>query len=621
MVITPNTKWTLLFVLILGAVVASLFSGTVLCGEFPWDDEELLLSIGRLRTSKASPLTPVSGNFMPVTMLSLSIDHFLSGGTLKGYHITNVFFHVLNTVLVMFLAKSFGARLVFAFLAALAFGIHPTQVETVAWIAERKNLLFVLFAMLSCLTYVRFLGSGNKGWYSTSLLLFMLCVLAKPQGVSLPLFLLAAGSLVHPIDRPLGRIVQLLPFALVAFAAAALAFNTQQGAGYVHWDRGMGFPLNLLVTLSAFSTYLLRILVPWDLSIFHPLPDRIGPWLMFTSAITLVLIVLSVVLALRGRYRTLWWLALYLAAVLPIIHLIPFGAAHTADRYAYLPSVVMVSGAAVLLSRSWPPLKWNVPIGVFLGTVLMIALSMATVHQTRLWCNPIGLFQDAALRYPDNAIILFNIGSLHFKAGSPIQAEEAYTQALNADPGSMEALVGLAQAAGASGQTNKALERYAQVIAVTGDHRTGRTARTARARLFIDNARFSEAIVDLEHLVNTGPEEAINWYLLGLAQAGSNDHGLAIRNYRKALQLGYVEQDLYLNLAISLGWKESFSEAIPLLRELLRNNPNSAEGHFLLGLSLQRSGMNGCEALLRAFELGHPRAGAAAEQYCKARPR
>ena len=584
------------------------------CGAFLWDDDQILRTARNIAEGESSVLTAVGGNFMPITLLSLATDQAVTSGTLEGFHRTNIVLHALNCLLVFLLIIRLGPGKPIALLLALIFGCHPIQVETVAWIAERKNLLYALFFLLTALQFLAFLRSSSKVHYLISLLFFLLCILSKPQGVTLPLFLLGLGMLSKAEFKRC--LVQLVPFLTIALAAGAFALITQHGAGYIQWDRGMNPLLKFLVVCSAFSAYLFRLLLPFDLAVFHPLPDHIGWWLLLTTALTFVLVITGVVLAIRGRNQFFWWLILYVATVLPIIHIIPFGAAHTADRYAYLPSVVLLAFLSVPISRL---LDHHAKVGLVvfpLGFALLIGLCASTIQRTRLWCSPIELFTDAALVHPQSDIILFNIGSLHFTSERYKEAERAYRKALEAEPGSMEALLGLAQVAGEEGRSEEALAGFNRVIAIVEDHPTGRVALLARARTFIDLGRNNEATTDLERLVTLTPDDPKLWYFLGLANAGSGDHEQAIGSYRRSKQLGYREPALYLNLAISLGWREAFQEAIPVLQELLRMEPDSAQGNYLLCLSLERTGQDGCAALQRAMNLGHPRAREAVEFYC-----
>lgn len=593
-----------------------LWEGTA-CGVFPWDDAELMKQVASIAEGRASVWDVVLGNFQPLTMASLWIDQVIGHGDIATFHRTNLFLHGANVLLVFLLARRILGGVAPAVFVALLFGLHPIQVESVAWIAERKTLLYTFFFLLACLRYLRYLRTGKKLLLAEVAVLFVLSLCAKSQGVALPLFLFGLPVLQHGWAKWRSRAYALLPLLAIGVLFSVLTIFTQATDGYVHLDRGGSLSEQLVAPLIAFGQYPVRILFPFSLSVFHPLPNTlVSPDVLIGIGVTLGLVGL-LFFALRAGHHVFPALVLmYTATVLPVLQLVPFGSALTADRYAYLATFPVLIGLVHGVVH-WTQASRYVLYGASLaGASIVLVFAHLSRERTVLWCDPLALFEQAAARYPDSEVLAFNVGNHYLKAGRLEEAERLFTHALSIDPNTTEALIGSAQTALAQDRPEQAIDRATRMLQLAPDHPSAYMALFTRAMGFKASKRPHEALADLKRVLLLKPDHGAARYQQGVCQAMLGQHGQALASYTMARRMGVNEEDLALNMAISYGWSGNYPSAIAELNTVLARSPKSAEGLFLLGIAKQRTGANGCPDLQQAVSLGHVRAREALAAFC-----
>jgi len=265
---------------------------TVTNGWVSWDDTAIVKNGTLIQDLSASGIgkiltEPLLANYHPITTLSLALDYAIGGEDPRVYHVVNYILHLLNVVLVFVFIKALFKESRVAFFAALVFGVHPMHIESVALIAQRKDLLYTAFYLLSLTAYVKYVNQENsakKQWYFLSLILFLLSLLSKSMAVSLPLVLVL-------IDALQGRriikeaLLEKVPFAFLSIVFGALAIYTQSGAGALSVPSG----LNSLITASfGVLVYTVKFIAPVHLSAYHPYPEIFGwpfPWYYYLTIV------------------------------------------------------------------------------------------------------------------------------------------------------------------------------------------------------------------------------------------------------------------------------------------------------------------------------------------------
>ena len=275
-------------------------------------------------------------------MISLGIDYQLWGLNPFGYHLGNLIIHLINTLLVFFFVRQLAPKsLVFVpFFTALVFGIHPMHVESVAWISERKDVLYVLFFLLGLITYLKFLGNKSLKIFALVILFFCLSLLSKAMAVVFPVVLLL-------IDWFKGRQwnirvgMEKVPFFFLSLVFGVTAYQIQSGGAIAEFDH-FTFIDRMVFAAYGFCMYLVKAIVPVQLSAFYPYPFVAGgavPGYYYAMPIIAVLLLGGAVAVYKKSKAPLFGLGFYLVTVALVLQFISVGKAIMADRYTYLPYV------------------------------------------------------------------------------------------------------------------------------------------------------------------------------------------------------------------------------------------------------------------------------------------
>lgn len=391
------------WILALVAITAMCFSPMFRNGFTNWDDEFYVINNQLLRGPDWVGIfsTPVVSNYHPLTIISLAINFVISGIDPLSYMVFNLLLHLANTVLVYYfiLQISSGKNYVAAF-TALIFGIHPMHVESVAWVSERKDLLYTLFFLLSLIQYWRFLKTEKKSKLNLSFLFFLLSLLSKPAAIVLPLLLLL-------LDYWHGKVItrkvifEKIPFLLLALIFAVITYKIQARSAitgiesYPVWTR---FFFANYVNVA----YLVRFIIPYPLSALHPFPsaDNLGLPVLLSPLIMLVLI--AIIWMKRKNKLFVFSFLFYLINILLVLQLITVGAALIAERYTYVAYIGIAFFAGMLIdqyvNKSRKKWIWSVA-----GLVSLIFCFM-TFQRVKVWENSGTLWSDVLEHY-DNAVV------------------------------------------------------------------------------------------------------------------------------------------------------------------------------------------------------------------------
>jgi tetratricopeptide (TPR) repeat protein len=490
-----------------------------------------------------------AANWHPLTWLSHMLDVELFGIRAGRHHLVGVLFHLLNTLLLFqFVRTATGATGRSAAVAAL-FGLHPLHVESVAWVAERKDVLSAFFGLLAALAYVRAARRSGPLRIWPAALLLALALAAKPMLVTLPLLLLLLdfwplGRLGDPGQgtaaawQALGRrIREKLPLLALAGASSVLTVLAQAEGGAMAGLARVPLPERLANAVVSLAAYLRDAVFPVGLASFYPHPAIAagGVPRLHLAAAGLVLAALAFLAVQQARARpwVTFGLAWYAASLLPVLGLVQVGEQARADRYTYLPLIgifiAAVWGAAELLERA--RLGWAGPALGVLATAGCIALAWP---QAGTWRNSVAVHERAVAVTERNWKSWQGLCDARSDAGDPAGAMAACREALRIAPGMAEAWNGLGVASGR-----------------LGAHR--------------------EAVTHFEEAVRRRPGYADAWYNLGTAFGNLGRHADAIPCFKEALRLRPDDPRALFNLGIaslSVGDRDGATEIAQRLRRL-----------------------------------------------------
>ena len=386
----------------------------------------------------------VASNWHPLTLLSHMLDCELFGMDPLGHHLTSLLLHTASAVLLFEAFRRMTGNLWKSAVVAALFAIHPTHVESVAWIAERKDVLSGFFWMLTLLAWERYVRQPSRARYALVALSLAAGLLSKPMVVTLPFVLLLLD--VWPFNRGI-RVKEKLPlFALVAASCVATVIAQSGAIGMASQ-----FPMKLRLANAVLSyvRYLGKTLLPSRLAVFYPMPTEFPAWKVAGAA--LLLIVLTV-LALRvGRYATVGWLW-FLGTLVPVIGIVQVGGQAMADRYTYLPTIGLFLIAA-----------WGLPRKeVWVAAVL--ALAIGTRLQLRHWEDSESLFRHAAAVTERNFIAHLHLAQIHADRGERGPALEHFRTTLEIRPGMWQAQASLGNTLRRWGRPDKALPHLRNAV-------------------------------------------------------------------------------------------------------------------------------------------------------------
>jgi len=384
-----------------------------------------------------------AGNWHPLTWISHMLDCQLFGANAGAHHFVNVLFHAANTALLFtLLLRLTGKIWPCAFIAAL-FAWHPLHVESVAWIAERKDVLSTFFALLALLNYAKYVaeskaqGPKSKLFFTYSLLAFALGLMAKPMLVTLPFVMLLLDF--WPLQRfshstfPRALVREKAPFFLLAAISCVVTFFAQKAGGAVASLAKVSLLYRLESAPVAVMDYLGKFFWPAGLCVFYPLRQNISPFAPIAATGALILISLA---AWRARntkpYLLFGWLW-FLGTLVPVIGLVQVGGAAIADRYTYIPSIGFFIAVVFWLADFAARLQTPKIIAAGFAAVILTACVLVTEHQLTFWRDSETLFRRAIAVTRSNDVALINLGvalDVQFRFA---EALEIYRQAEKLD--------------------------------------------------------------------------------------------------------------------------------------------------------------------------------------------
>ena len=539
--------------------------------------------------------TNVASNWHPLTMLSHMLDCELYGLKPKGHHLTSLLLHLASVwILFAVLRRMTGAPWRSATVAAL-FAIHPLHVESVAWIAERKDVLSGLFFVLSLGAWLGTTRRPSWGRYALVLLTFGLGLLAKSMLVTFPCVLLlldvwplgrlGAGSLWQKW-RPL--LVEKIPLFVLAAGMSAITLYTQQQS----LARLDAVPLGRRFgnALTSYVFYVAKTFWPTKLAVFYPLPT--GVPVAKAAAAGALLVAITVAALLRRRSSP--WLAVgwlwFLGMLVPVIGILQVGRQGMADRYTYLPSIglflALVWEVAALAARV--PRRAAARAATSAATVaLLAALALACRAQVSTWKDSKSLFGHAIAVTQGNYLAHLNYGVALAHDGREDEAVAEYIKALTIQPNMVEAQAAYGTALHQQGRYAQALPHLRRALRLRPDD--AQLHRTLAIDLE-DLGRRDDAIDELEAALEISPRFADAHYGLGslLEKEGETDD--ALEHYRKALEINPDLTELYRPTGTLLAARGDLAGAAHYFAEAVRRQPDSAIARYNLAVTLERMG-------------------------------
>jgi tetratricopeptide (TPR) repeat protein len=541
-------------------------------------------------------------NWHPVTWLSHMLDVQLFGVNAGPHHLTNLFFHIVNTLLLfLVLQRTTGATARSAFVAAL-FAAHPLHVESVAWISERKDVLSTFLLMLALLSYIEFVLQKRTRYYAAVVLCFALGLMTKPMLVTLPFVLLLLDIWPlrrielwrdgrHPIDeadRSTGRrlILEKLPLLALAIASSVVTVVVQRRWGAVGSSTVYPLALRLENATVNYVAYLGKALWPAHLSGFYPYRQSVTVWEAIGAGLLLIGITIGVLRGSKQRpYLLVGWFW-FLGTLIPVIGLIQAGLQSIGDRYTYIPLI------GLFIVVAWGAQEIGERLGqqrvvLVAAALIVVACGVRSRAQAETWKNSLTFWQHSIDVTPNNAFGTHNLGVVLIEADRRDEGIAMLREAKRIDPTSADVRIDLANALNQSGAAEEAIAEFATVIQFRPDYAEGRVAYASLLRIHKRNA---EAIAQLQEAVRLDSTLATAHNELGnvFTSEGRSDDALA--EYQRAVRLDPSFADARNNVGAAYTRVGKFDAALTEFLEALRVKPDNAMFHYNAAMTLDRLG-------------------------------
>jgi tetratricopeptide (TPR) repeat protein len=500
--------------------------------------------------------TFVEGNYHPLTMTSLAVDYHFWKLDPRGWHLENLALHVLVTLLVFAFVFLLSGSQAMAGIAALFFGVHPMHVESVAWVSGRKDVLYALFYLGGCISYLLWARGRPRrpALYAVTLVLFVLSLLAKGMAVSFPLALLAIDFYLKRKPTQKTMLLEKAPFLAIALAFGMVALTAQARQGAVQDFGSFGLGERVLFACYGICSYVVRAIVPGRLSALYPYPLRGAggalPLLYYLAPLGVGALVAGVYLSLRRGRDVAFGALFFLANLVMVLQLIPVGSAVIADRYTYLPYVGLGFILASLI-RPWIEGTAASRPALRAAALALLALAAggaiyATQARCAVWKDNLTLWNDVLAQYPNLPMGYTMRARTYMQEGRNDLAMADAQRAISLDPKQPRAL------------TMRGTMRY--------------MARD-----------YAGALTDLEEAVRLEPKEAVPWNSLGAVHLTQGHPDVGIQDFTKAIDRKPDYAEAYLNRALAYCAVKQFDRAMPDFDTSIRLQPGNPKAWLWRG--------------------------------------
>jgi len=545
-----SDKATLLSLLIILGITALVYSQSLKNEFVNWDDDVNLLenkTIEKLDQEHIKKIftSHVIGNYNPLPIFTFAIEkHFFGIESARIYHINNLILHLICVLLVYRLGFLLGLGRYGAFILALLFGIHPMRVESVAWVTERKDVLFAAFYFGALIQYIHYRQRGRKAKHLALILVFfILSLLAKIQAVSLPLSMLAID---YYLNRPLKFKLVLEKahyFALSLLFGLIGIYFLKESASLDQTKTAYNFAQRLSIGAYSYITYLYKLVVPYPMSPLYPYPKNI-PWYIYASFIPALGVIGAGYVAFRKNIRpVVFGLAFFTFNIMFLLQIVGAGQGFLADRFTYVAYFGLFFIVAYYAEKYLFSSEKLKTIG-FAGFGLLFAVhAVASIQQIKIWENG-GTLWTHVLKYYKNVTLPYGNRANFYRDRN---------------------------------MNELALADYNEAIRLEG---AKATTYNSRGKLFFNQQEFARARVDYDEAIRLDPSKAEYWINRAAALASLGLFQEALVDANKGLEIDPTNINGYRNRFLIYQSLDLYEPSIPDIDKLIENTPWEANLYY-----------------------------------------
>jgi Flp pilus assembly protein TadD len=537
---------------------------------FEFDDRERIVENPAIRSLSHIPSFfysrgPFEGEiYRPLSDSSFAVEYRIWGMNPVGYHVTNTFIHIFNTLMLFILLQQFFHSQRTSFIASLLFAWHPIHTEAVIWIKGRDDLLVTSFYLLALIWHLRGKRIG-------SLSAFILALLSKEMALTIPIVL----PMIDLVKRERPTVKRYLPYAFIAvlYLLARYAILGQV-AQTSYWGGGI---VQTLYTMSRVTVYYIKLLLfPLNLCLdylgYPVSKGLLDPYVIPSLIILLLLSALGLYRLFRKRdvigFSILW----FFVTLIPVSNIIPLKIL-LAERFLYLPSV----GLAFFYARMADLVTWRDWRGSTPIILIILSFALLTLEREYIWSSSIRLWEDTVRKMPYNDRAHLNLGSVYMQEGRYPEAIRENNTVLRLNPFDPEAYGNRGLSYASIGETEKAMRDYKTAIMI--DPKLPKV-RHNMGSLYLQRGERDKGVEEFEREMTVNPNEQTGrslyelYIILGNEAFEKGDFASAKSRYEKALRLIREEEEAYINLALAYYKMGNRNEAVRVLNDLLKVRPD-----------------------------------------------
>ena len=543
-------------------MVTILFlSPNLLNGFLNWDDTAYVINNELIKDFSFNGIkniftTPeVVSTYAPLTLLSWAIDYSIAGLNPTVFHFVNLLLHLGAVSLVFYLAQLLSKNKIVALITAVLFGIHPMHVEVVGWISARKDLLYTIFFLGSLIAYYFYTHKESKYpkyyYYIACLLFFVLSLLSKGTAVILPAVLFLFDYLkARKLNIKL--LLEKLPFILLSTIFIVLSIKMQAKGGAMEDRQFTTLIDSLSVGFYGYFTYLIKVIIPFNLSAYHPYPNQLGqsnPWFYYASAIPILALFTWLLTKFKKNRSQVFGFGFFFITLIPVIQVLSFGTAVTADRYTYLPYVglfYLIGVGAVWLYNYTNKFK---KIVVFSLSVYIVLLGILSFQYSKTFKNGETLWSNVIDHYPNDFLAYMNRADYRISKKQYKKALQDSDKAITINTNYHLLYYNRSFIYDKMEEIEFAIVDLAKAISLSPKFTAG---YLNRGILYGKQGKVGLAITDFTKVIQLSPRNHLGFYNRALYYKKSRQYSLALKDINKAIVLNdfapsyYLRGELYL---------------------------------------------------------------------------
>jgi tetratricopeptide (TPR) repeat protein len=539
-----NNKLLLTAILILILTNIALYGKTSNYDFVGFDDKEYINDNTLIRELSSENIKKTFSsfyfsNYQPLVLLSYAAEYRFFKLAPGGYHVTNTVIHTINSILVLFLIYIITKNGWISFLVALLFSLHPIQVESVAWVSERKGLMCAFFYLLSFMAYIRFSRNDKKSFYFLSIVLFLFSLLSKPMSVTFPIILILFDYLEQKVTKK--KLIEKIPFFALSAASSVITVFAQESGGSIGTSKFKYFLYLFSLAFYNISFYISKLIAPINLSVNYEYPKSVD-YLSSNFFIGILIFIILIVYLMNFKKikRELNFAILFfLVSLLPILRFVPIGKTLAADRYMYMPMIGFFFAIAILLNSIAvykPALKKGLISAVL---IYSLSLSILTYAQCKVWVNSYTLFTNVLKTSPNHYNALLIVGNFYLEKKETKKARELFMRAVKDPEGRELALFDIGISYVYELNPEEAKKYFMQLI---NEFPENKKANNTLAYLFLGdisahNKKFKEAAGFYEKSLRLNQKNLQAHYRYAKMLEGQGNIKEAVKHYKLASEI------------------------------------------------------------------------------------